>query len=48
VAYLYREPETGGLVQPRMMRVREDKSPAACTLAQFPAYSRGAVCFNTF
>lgn len=43
VAYLYREPESGGLVQPRMMRIREDKDPAECTIDQFPAYSRDAV-----
>lgn len=43
VAYLYREPGSGGLVQPRMMQVRHDKPPAQCTLDQFPTYSRDVV-----
>lgn len=45
VAYLYREPATGGLVQPRMMLIREDKAAADCTIDQFPDYSREAVIF---
>jgi ATP-dependent DNA ligase len=42
VAYLYRD-ETGGLVQPRMTRIREDKTPEECGMDQFPTYSRKAV-----
>jgi ATP-dependent DNA ligase len=42
VAYLYR-PEGGGLVQPRMKRVRTDKAPADCTLDQFPIYSKAVL-----
>lgn len=30
-------------VQPRMVRVREDKSPVECGLDQFPAYSYGVI-----
>lgn len=40
VAYLYRSPQGGGLIQPRMVRVREDKTPEDCRMDQFPAYSR--------
>lgn len=40
VAYLYRAPETGGLVQPRMMRVRRDREPRSCEFDQFPTYTR--------
>ena len=40
VAYLYRG-EGGGLVQPRMIRLRPDKTPTDCTLDQFPTYSKG-------
>jgi ATP-dependent DNA ligase len=41
VAYLYRGPgETGALVQPRMMRIREDKRPDGCRIDQFPRYSK--------
>lgn len=41
VAYLY---WTGtNVYQPRMLRVRTDKSPAECGLDQFPAYSREIV-----
>jgi ATP-dependent DNA ligase len=41
VAYLY---WTGSsLYQPRMLRVRTDKSGPECDLAQFPAYSREAL-----
>lgn len=43
VAYLYRSPSGGGLVQPRMVRVRDDKEQEDCTFQQFPAYSRAAV-----
>jgi ATP-dependent DNA ligase len=39
VAYLYRA-LTGGLVQPRMLKVRTDKRPEDCTLDQFPLYSK--------
>ena len=39
VAYLYR-PTDGSLVQPRLVRTRDDKSPHECTFDQFPAYSR--------
>lgn len=42
VAYLYRD-DSGGLVQPRMMRVREDKAAIECTDEQFRPYSRRAV-----
>jgi ATP-dependent DNA ligase len=42
VAYLYRG-EGGNLVQPRMMRVREDKIPNDCTLDQFPTYSKAVL-----
>jgi len=42
VAYLYRD-DSGGLVQPRMMRIREDKPAAECTIDQFPTYSRELV-----
>jgi len=43
VAYLYREPGEGALVQPRMVQVRTDKDPMECGFAQFPRYSRDAV-----
>ena len=33
----------GALVQPRMTRIRHDKTPDECSIAQFPAYSREAV-----
>jgi hypothetical protein len=42
VAYLYR-PATGGLIQPRMVRTRPDKSPDQCGMDQFAAYSREVV-----
>lgn len=42
VAYLYREPG-GVLVQPRMLRVREDKAPEDCREDQFPEYSRAVL-----
>lgn len=42
VAYLYRD-DSGGLVQPRMTRIREDKETGECDLSQFPAYSRAVV-----
>ena len=42
VAYLYR-PKSGGLVQPRMMRVREDKTPDQCRMDQFVDYSKAVV-----
>jgi ATP-dependent DNA ligase len=48
VAYLYREPSSGGLVQPRMMRIREDKAPAECTIEQFPDYTREPVAWTHF
>jgi ATP-dependent DNA ligase len=41
VRYLYWTGEA--LYQPRMVRIRDDKNPAECTLAQFPAYSRAEV-----
>lgn len=44
VAYLYRD-ESGGLVQPRMKRIREDKMTRDCLIDQFPTYSRKAVTF---
>jgi ATP-dependent DNA ligase len=47
VAYLYRD-ATGGLVQPRMVRLRLDKAPADCTLDQFPIYSRDVVNVERF
>ncbi len=31
------------MIQPRMVRVREDKKPEACTMAQFRPYSRAVV-----
>lgn len=40
IAYLYREPRSGGIVQARMLRIREDKAPRDCTIDQFPKYSR--------
>lgn len=48
VAYLYREPSSGGLVQPRMTQIRHDKKPAECTIEQFPAYSREPVHVSPF
>lgn len=42
VAYLYRD-NTGGLVQPRMTRVRKDKMPWECSDDQFRAYTREEV-----
>ena len=42
VAYLYR-PESGGLVQPRMLKVRDDREPESCTLEQFPTYSKAVL-----
>ena len=42
VAYLYR-PDNGALVQPRMMRVRDDKDPIDCTFDQFPTYSKAVL-----
>lgn len=42
IAYLYRD-ETGGLVQPRMRRIREDKDWRECDESQFPSYSREAI-----
>lgn len=42
VAYLFRG-AGGKLVQPRLMRLREDKPAADCGMDQFPAYSREAV-----
>lgn len=50
VAYLYREPGAGGLVQPRIIRKRwdaasgqGDKRPEDCGYDQFPEYSREVV-----
>ncbi len=42
VAFLYRD-HTGGLVQPRMTRVRHDKMPWECTADQFRSYTREEV-----
>lgn len=42
VRYLYRPPG-GALVQPRMVRPREDKEPRDCTFEQFPEYSRAVI-----
>ncbi len=42
VAYLYRA-DTGGLVQPRMVRRREDKPGSDCNWDQFPLYSREVI-----
>lgn len=42
VAYLYRA-ATGGLIQPRMTRIRHDKSPRECGIDQFVSYSREIV-----
>jgi len=42
VAYLYRQ-DGGSLVQPRMLRVRNDKEPKDCTFEQFPTYSREVI-----
>lgn len=42
VAYLYRD-DKGGLIQPRMVRVREDKPARSCEFDQFPRYSRAAL-----
>ena len=33
----------GAMIQPRMLRRREDKDPAACTTAQFTTYSKEVV-----
>lgn len=44
VAYLYRGPGAkGGLVQPRMLTVREDKRDIECTVHQFPTYSKAVL-----
>jgi hypothetical protein len=42
VAYLYRA-ATGGLVQPRMVRIRPDRTPESCGEDQFSPYSKGVV-----
>lgn len=42
VTYLYRPP-TGGLIQPRMTRLRRDKPPGECGIDQFAEYSREVV-----
>jgi hypothetical protein len=42
VAYLYRAP-TGGLVQPRMVRLRPDRTVESCDESQFADYSKGVV-----
>lgn len=42
VAYLYRQ-ENGGLIQPRMLQVRSEKSAYECTADQFPNYTRDEV-----
>jgi ATP-dependent DNA ligase len=41
VAYLYWTGEK--LYQPRMMKIRDDKTAADCTLGQLPAYSRKVI-----
>lgn len=43
VAFLYRDPNGRGLVQPRMTRVREDKPAEACQVDQFQVYTREVV-----
>lgn len=43
VAYLFRDPTGGGLVQPRMTRVRTDKPAEECGFDQFQTYTRDAV-----
>ena len=43
VAYLYRDPTGGGLVQPRMTRIREDKPAEECDTSQFQTYTREVV-----
>lgn len=40
ISYLYREPRSGGIIQARMLKVRDDKAPKDCTIDQFPKYSR--------
>lgn len=42
VKYLYRQ-EGGALVQPTMLRIREDKTPEECTWDQFQAYSKAVL-----